>query len=58
MAKWPTYAVMYTKDRYKSLMVRMGGLEPPQPKLLPPQDSASTNSATSAIKLVLRRFVE
>jgi hypothetical protein len=30
------------------IVVRMGGLEPPQPKLPAPQAGASTNSATSA----------
>ena len=35
-------------------MVRLGGLEPPRPKALPPQGSVSTNSTTSAFfKLLL-----
>lgn len=35
-------------------MVRLGGLEPPRPKALPPQGSVSTNSTTTAfLKLLL-----
>ncbi len=35
-------------------MVRLGGLEPPRPKALPPQGSVSTNSTTTAfLKLSL-----
>lgn len=30
-------------------MVRLGGLEPPRPKALPPQGSVSTNSTTTAL---------
>jgi len=36
-------------------MVRMPGLEPGRPKALPPQDSVSTNSTTSAIVTVAER---
>ena len=35
----------------------MAGLEPAQLSLLPPQDSVSTNSPTSAIKSILKFYL-
>ncbi len=35
-------------SRLEELFVRMRGVEPPRPRTLPPEDSASTNSATCA----------
>ena len=36
-------------DKFQQLKLPMAGLEPAQLPLLPPQDSVSTNSTTSAI---------
>ena len=35
----------------------MAGLEPAQLKLLPPQDSVSTNSTTSAVQIFLKFYL-
>src|SRR3546814_18270006 len=39
------------------VLVPKGGLEPPRPKPLPPQGSASTNSATSAMHFIETGFI-
>src|SRR5690606_18854066 len=42
--------------RFLLRMVPKGGLEPPRPKPLPPQGSASTNSATWAMSAILNQL--
>ena len=39
---------LLSKTSYKQSLVRLGGLEPPQLALPPPQDGVSTNSTTIA----------